>query len=56
MFSKGRNVVTKLLDLLTVDLDCWKRIVGKTENYAMDEKYFMNLSTQLNILSLLTNA
>ena len=50
MFSKGRNVVTKLLDLFRLFQ------VGKTENYAMDEKYFMNLSTQLNILSLLTNA
>ena len=32
------------------------RMTCKSGNHAMDEKYFMNLSTQLNILSLLTNA
>ena len=41
MFSKGRNVVTK---------------IRKTESYTMDEKDFINLSTRLNVFSLPTNA
>ena len=45
MFSKGRNVVTKWLDLLLV--------IRKTENYTMKEKDFINFSTRLNVFSLL---
>ena len=30
--------------------------LGKTENYAMEVKYFINLSTGLNLLSLPTSA
>ena len=47
---------TEWLDLFIVHLDLSKFQLGKTENYAMEVKYFIKLSTGLNLLSLPTSA
>ena len=33
-----------------------RNVIRKTESYTMKEKDFINLSTRLNVFSLLTNA